>query len=33
MGRSAGEALLERMHGGPPRHIPVPFQIIPRAST
>jgi LacI family gluconate utilization system Gnt-I transcriptional repressor len=33
MGRSAAEALLERMLGGPSRHIPVPFQIIPRAST
>lgn len=33
MGRSAGEALLDRMNGGPPRHIPLPFQIIARAST
>ena len=33
MGERAGEALLDRMNGGPPRHIPLPFQIIPRAST
>ena len=33
MGRSAAEALLDRMNGGPPRHIPLPFRIIPRAST
>ena len=33
MGRAAAEALIERMTGGEPRHIRVPFQIIPRAST
>ena len=33
MGESAAEALLDRMNGGPPRHIPLPFEIIPRAST
>ncbi len=33
MGQSAGEALLDRMNGGPPRHIPLPFEIIARTST
>lgn len=33
MGETAGEALLDRMNGGPARHIPLPFEIIARTST